>query len=242
MRKQPFKICVHHPKSVPSVAQYVAELIPFIFRAFSVFRGEIFKPATRNSQPATTLPSSSLNAKPSFSVSSVTSVVKSFSSYRANRPKKSVKSVAAFTLIEILIVVAILGILAAIIYPEYQSAAQKAKESAAKENLRILREAIERYALDHDGVPPGYPLNNVNVTPTSGVLKLTFINSKKYLQSMPKNPFNNLATPLVLDNASVLPNFASQSDVYGWIYKPITKTVKLNWPGTDSDGLSYYDY
>ena len=61
-----------------------------------------------------------------------------------------------FTLVELMIVVAILGVLAAIVLPEFAGHIQQAKESAAKDNLRILREAIERYAADHNGVPPGY--------------------------------------------------------------------------------------
>ena len=48
----------------------------------------------------------------------------------------------AFTLVEILIVVALLGILAAIALPTFQDHIQQARESAAKDNLRILRNAI----------------------------------------------------------------------------------------------------
>ncbi|RKY11715.1 MAG: hypothetical protein DRP65_03460, partial [Planctomycetota bacterium] len=47
----------------------------------------------------------------------------------------------AFSLVELLIVVAILGILAAIVVPEFQTYTQQAKEAAAKDNLRILRNA-----------------------------------------------------------------------------------------------------
>ncbi|MHC4236894.1 MAG: type IV pilin protein, partial [Planctomycetota bacterium] len=49
-----------------------------------------------------------------------------------------------------MIVVTILGSLAAIVIPEFSGHIQKAKESAAKDNLRILRQAIERYAQDHN--------------------------------------------------------------------------------------------
>ena len=59
----------------------------------------------------------------------------------------------AFTLIEILIVVSILGILSAIVFPEFQAQAQQSRESAAKDNLRILRNAIEIYAAEHNDIP-----------------------------------------------------------------------------------------
>jgi hypothetical protein len=29
---------------------------------------------------------------------------------------------------------------------------------------------------------------------------------------------------------------------YGWVYQPQTKTIKIDWPGTDKDGIPYYDY
>ncbi|HPO70162.1 MAG TPA: prepilin-type N-terminal cleavage/methylation domain-containing protein, partial [Anaerohalosphaeraceae bacterium] len=56
-----------------------------------------------------------------------------------------------FTLVELMIITAILGILAAIVFPEFQGHIQRAKETQAKANLRLLREAIERYAADHNG-------------------------------------------------------------------------------------------
>ena len=152
-------------------------------------------------------------------------------------------SVAGFSLVEVLIVVAILGIMAAIIYPEYQNAAQKAKEATAKENLRVLREAIERYCIDHDGIPPGYFANKITEIPASGNVKIQLVSSTaKYLMALPKNPFNNFATLLVLEDATDFPSEPLQTTVYGWIYKPSEKTIKLNWTGTDSEGTKYFNY
>jgi prepilin-type N-terminal cleavage/methylation domain-containing protein len=144
----------------------------------------------------------------------------------------------AFTLVEILIVVAILGILGAMTLPILQGHVQRAKESAAKDNLRILRNAIELYASQHNGVPPGYPNDN----PSLPVLIAAFILGMRgnYLNALPENPFNNKVTFLMIANGASFPS--APTGQYGWFYQPQTKTIKLDWPGTDKDGVSYYDY
>lgn len=162
-----------------------------------------------------------------------------------NTIKKSVSSVSSvakrgFTLVELLIVVAILGILAAIVLPEFQGHAQKAKEAAARDNLRILREVIERYAAEHNGVPPGYPSNNMSNTPTPMTFTLQLIQNSHYLKEIPTNPLNNSNAVLILGNSSSFPENAP--GIYSWIYKPVTKEIRLDYPGFDSEGNLYYDY
>ena len=88
----------------------------------------------------------------------------------AKRKTECVTSCAAqrraFSLVELLIIVAILGILAAIVTPEFSGHIQKAKESAAKENLRIFREAVDRYAARNNAAAPGYPNNDEHIVPS----------------------------------------------------------------------------
>ncbi len=147
----------------------------------------------------------------------------------------------AFTLVELIIVVSILGILAAIVLPEFQNHQQKAKETQAKANLKLLRDAIERYAVDH-GVPPGYPDNDSTQTPNYLLVfsQLTVVN--KYLSELPKNPFNDKMAFLVLMNNESVTEGMEVNPAHGWIYHPATKTVKINWPGADSEGNSFFDY
>jgi len=145
----------------------------------------------------------------------------------------------AFTLVEILIVVAILGILAAIVLPQFQSHAQQAKEAAAKDNLRILRQQFELYAAQHNGVPPGYPHDNPSNPALFAAFILGFLR-ENYLNALPENPFNNKTTLLMIANDEPFP--AEPTGEYGWVYQPQTKTIKLDWPGTDKNGVSYYDY
>ena len=144
-----------------------------------------------------------------------------------------------FTLVELLIVVAILGILAAIVMPQFQAQSQEAKEAAAKDNLRILRQQIDFYATRNNDVPPGYPENNVDA-PVFEVEFLIGMVRGKYITKMPENPFNNKKSLLMIGNGDSLP--AEATGEYGWIYQPHSRTIKLDWPGSDKDGILCYDY
>jgi prepilin-type N-terminal cleavage/methylation domain-containing protein len=149
----------------------------------------------------------------------------------------------AFTLAEILIVVGIIGIIAAIVLPEFQGHVQQAKEAAAKDNLRVLRNTIELYAVQHNGIPPGY----ADGDPANHASEAAFFNQlavfNQYLREIPKNPFNGRRNIWVLQNTEEFPEEPiDNTDIFGWIYKPAAKTIKLYWPGTDSSGVAYYDY
>lgn len=149
----------------------------------------------------------------------------------------------AFTLAEILIVVAILGILAAFIVPEYRNYVQKAKESAAMENLRILRTAIERYAIEHNGTPPGYPHDDITQEPEYIWFCSQMIKSNKYIgNKVPENPFNQKITIKVFADDEDFPQEPVETDHYGWLYKPAARLIRLNWTGTDTEGIPYFDY
>ena len=166
----------------------------------------------------------------------------------------------AFTLVEVLIVVSILGILAALVIPQFRSHAEEAKESAAKDNLRILRQQIEIYAAQHNGVPPGYPYGDTTATPVYAFLAAQLIKPTDaagkvaplgtpapsypfgpYISTLPPNPFNNIRIISVLGNNEQFPADAT-GESFGWIYKPAAKEIRLNWPGTDKKGVRYYDY
>ena len=144
-----------------------------------------------------------------------------------------------FSFFEIMIAIVIIGILAAVVIPEIQDRSQQAKEAAAKETLQIMRNAIECYAARNGGIAPGYPGNHTNVIPYETIFYLQML---KYgpLTTRPQNPFNDLTTIKMIHNDAFLPPTATGQ--YGWIYKPATKTFKIDWPGTDSHGVPYYDY
>jgi len=69
-----------------------------------------------------------------------------------NRIQK--QRLSGFTLVEILIVVVILGILAAIVVPQFTSAAAESRDSSIKMNLNRIRQQLEIYKEHHDGYYP----------------------------------------------------------------------------------------
>jgi len=146
----------------------------------------------------------------------------------------------AFSIVELIIVVAILGILAAIVMPQFQSHATQAKEAAAKDNLRVLRSAIELYAAKHTGVAPGYKDNDPTTAPSSDYFRKQTTLDSHYFVKMPLNPFNKLDTIRMIGNGESLP--AGATGNFGWIYQPARETIRLDWPGVDKDGIRYYDY
>lgn len=133
--------------------------------------------------------------------------------------------------------VAILGILAAVVIPLYQDNTQKAKESAAKENLRLLRNAIDRYEVKN-GIPPGYPDNKPPMA--HSLVLVAQIGGGNYLKDIPYNPFNNNKGIKVISDYEDFPSEATST--YGWIYKPKTKIIKIDYTGKDSEGILYFDY
>ena len=60
---------------------------------------------------------------------------------------------AGFTLVEIMIVVAIIGLLAALALPSFAKARRDARVSAQMNDLRILEDAFQLYAMENRGFP-----------------------------------------------------------------------------------------
>jgi general secretion pathway protein G len=63
------------------------------------------------------------------------------------------KQDAGFTLVELMIVMAIIGILAVIAVPSYVTAIKHSREAVLKEDLFVLRGAIDSYTMDKQKAP-----------------------------------------------------------------------------------------
>jgi prepilin-type N-terminal cleavage/methylation domain-containing protein/prepilin-type processing-associated H-X9-DG protein len=61
---------------------------------------------------------------------------------------------AGFTLIELLVVIAIIAILAAILFPVFAQAREKARQATCQSNQKQIGTAFQMYATDYDGVFP----------------------------------------------------------------------------------------
>ncbi len=58
-----------------------------------------------------------------------------------------------FTLVELMVVMLIIGVLAAIAIPSYISSLKSAREAVLKEDLHVLRQAIDSYTMDKEKGP-----------------------------------------------------------------------------------------
>jgi prepilin-type N-terminal cleavage/methylation domain-containing protein len=146
----------------------------------------------------------------------------------------------AFSIVELVIVVAIIGILAALCMPYLQNQAVEAKETAARDNLRVLRGMIRFYAVHHGDTPPGYEGNDRTIEPTAECFRRQMIVEASYLRRIPANPFNDLDTLCIIGNAEPFPTTATGQ--YGWIYQAATGTIRIDWSGKDTQGVPYLDY
>lgn len=146
----------------------------------------------------------------------------------------------AFSLVELMIVAAIIGILAALSIPYLHSHAAQAREAAVKDNLRVLREAIKFYAMRHSDTGPGYPGHDRSAAPTADCFRLQLTIEENCLRKIPANPFNDMDTMRMIGNYEAFP--AAGTGDYGWIYKPATGDIRLDWPGQDSQGVPYLSY
>jgi len=71
--------------------------------------------------------------------------------------RKLFKGRAGFTLIELLVVIAVIAILAAILYPVFSIAREKARQTGCMSNLKQIGTGVQMYLQDFDGTYPTNP-------------------------------------------------------------------------------------
>lgn len=140
----------------------------------------------------------------------------------------SIKRRHGFSLIEMVIVILILGIIAAVAAPRMFDTATTAEENTTRQQLGVLRNAIEMYRAREGS----YPLNN---------------ELSNQLGAMLNGPFPAPTVGTARNDATVY--YDSSSDTTtgvvanpgaggGWAYKPVNGSLKLN-VGTSDTGSDW---
>ncbi len=92
------------------------------------------------------------------------------------------KNSKGFSLIELLAVIAILAVLIAIAVPRYLDAVDEARRNAQKQNVAIIRTALELYR--HKAADKKYP--------SAGNAFNDFLTNPEYFTETPVCPYNNM--------------------------------------------------
>ena len=153
-----------------------------------------------------------------------------------------------FSLIELVIVVVIIGIIGAIAVPRMSRGAKGAADSALEADLRVMRDAIELFAVEHNGVYPDYmnmpelllDYSNVRADSVSSTKDTTHIYGP-YLRAAPKLPVGANKGESAFTNT---PPGATAEAGSGWYYNQATGEVRANCADAETDdaGVAYNTY
>ena len=123
------------------------------------------------------------------------------------------KHKCGFTLIELLVVMTIIALLLSIVAPRYFGSVSKAEEAVLKEDLMLMRDALDKFRADTGQYPD----------------LLEDLVSKKYLRKIPEDPVTHDNTTWIV----VPPASTEKGAVFD---------VKSGAPGNSRDGTPYAEW
>jgi general secretion pathway protein G len=122
---------------------------------------------------------------------------------------------AGFTLMELMIVMMIIGVLTTLAIPSFVSAIRNAREAVLKEDLRVMRSAIDSYTMDKQKAPQS----------------LEDLVQEGYLKVIPEDPMTKARDTWTTDTSDALHSL-DQTD-------PGIDDVHSGSQETGSDGQPY---
>ena len=120
---------------------------------------------------------------------------------------------AGFTLVELMVVLAIVALLISIVAPHYAGRVTRAEETVLRENLLLMRDALDKHYADSGRYPE----------------RLEDLVTKRYLRSIPLDPVTQSSTTWVV----VPPADPEKSGVYD---------VRSGAQGVGPDGKPYAEW
>lgn len=82
-----------------------------------------------------------------------------------------------FTLVELMVVLTVIALLLSVVVPDYVGRMKRAEEAVLQENLAVMRDALDKHYADAGKYP----------------VSLEDLVSKRYLRSIPRDPFTQSA-------------------------------------------------
>jgi general secretion pathway protein G len=111
------------------------------------------------------------------------------------RTAKTTRRQDGFTLVELMVVMLIISVLAAIAIPAYIASLKNAREAVLKEDLHVMRQAIDSYTMDKE----------------KGPQSLDDLVQAGYLKEIPTDPMTHSSSTWVTATSDVLES-VDQSD------------------------------
>ena len=129
--------------------------------------------------------------------------------------RRTRKNEAGFTLMELMIVMMIIGVLTTLAIPSFVGAIRNAREAELKEDLRVMRSAIDSYTMDKQKAPQS----------------LEDLVQEGYLKVIPEDPMTKARDSWTTDTSDALHSL-DQTD-------PGIDDVHSGSQETGSDGQPY---
>jgi general secretion pathway protein G len=129
--------------------------------------------------------------------------------------RRTRKNEAGFTLMELMIVMMIIGVLTTLAIPSFVGAIRNAREAVLKEDLRVMRSAIDSYTMDKQKAPQS----------------LEDLVQEGYLKVIPEDPMTKARDSWTTDTSDALHSL-DQTD-------PGIDDVHSGSQETGSDGQPY---